>query len=83
MMPDRDVERQDTHIATGYIVYIGVEESQNEAVVLDIRVHHPSLAVSVVKVNGRGRLRKRIQHDRKYAVYFDQVDSDHELSATL
>ena len=82
-MPHRYIKRQHTHITTGYIIYIGVEESEYEAIVLDAGLHHPRLTISVKKLHGLRLRRKRIQYNGKHTVYLDQVESHHELATYL
>ena len=82
-MSHGQVEGEDAHVAAGYVVDVRVEEAQYEAVLLDVRVHHPGLAIAVVELSGLRRVRERIEHDRKDAVDLDEVEARHELAAHL
>lgn len=53
-MPHRYIERQYSDVTTGYVVDVGVEEPEHEAIVLDARLHHPGLPITIVELYGLG-----------------------------
>ena len=83
LMPHGNIKGEHAHVPTWYVVDIGVEESQYEAVVLDAGFHEPRLPIPVEELSGLRWLRERIQQDGKHAVDFEQVEAHHELAADL
>jgi hypothetical protein len=81
LVSDRNIKGHDAHIATGYIVNVGVEEPENEAVVLDARLHGPGLPVAVKEVHGLRLARERIENDGENAVDLEELEASGEAAA--